>query len=256
MRYSVEIEKSADYDFVVCGGGMTGFACAVAAARKGLKTALIEKQGSLGGVGTNSLVNHLLGGMAYQYNGGFLFYNVRGIFKELEQVLIRKDAAVNPESIDRSSFSNPHGWYPGLADGVVFNNDVMKATLDEMCVKAGVEVYFFSDIIDTVTNAEKDKIESVIIHNKSGLICINGKYFADTTGDADIAYMSGCKIQHGREEDGLMTAPSLEMHVEHVDTGLLSQYINSNDEPRFRKLILELREKGKWNIINEIFISV
>ena len=45
-----------EYDVVVCGGGPAGFVAAVAAARCGVKTALIERYGFLGGMATAGIV--------------------------------------------------------------------------------------------------------------------------------------------------------------------------------------------------------
>lgn len=252
MQYVKEIDLKGYYDFVVCGGGMTGFACAVAAARKGLKTALVEKQGCLGGVATSAGVNHLLGGRKYDTKEGKFFLNVRGIYKEVCERLITKKHAVNPDTIDPEN--NPHGWFPSLAEGVPFDGEMMKILLEEMCMDAGVEVYYFTDILDTVK--KENRITSILVHNKSGLFFIEGRYFADTTGDADIAALSGCVFVKGREEDGLMTPVSLEMHVDNVDTGALGQYIHVYNEPRFKELIKKLREKGEWTFPYEIFIAV
>ena len=45
----ITISKSAklagDYDVVVCGGGPAGFIAAIAAAREGAKTAIVEQYG-------------------------------------------------------------------------------------------------------------------------------------------------------------------------------------------------------------------
>ena len=50
------IEKQP-YDVVVVGGGIGGIAAAVAAAREGAKTILLEKQINLGGLGTVGLIS-------------------------------------------------------------------------------------------------------------------------------------------------------------------------------------------------------
>ncbi|MBS5530221.1 FAD-dependent oxidoreductase [bacterium] len=50
------------YDVVVCGGGPAGCAAAIAAARSGMRVALIEAQGQLGGTAVSGLVAHWLGG--------------------------------------------------------------------------------------------------------------------------------------------------------------------------------------------------
>lgn len=49
------------YDVVVCGGGPSGWVAAVAAAREGKKTALIERFGFLGGATTAGYVIPIIG---------------------------------------------------------------------------------------------------------------------------------------------------------------------------------------------------
>ena len=55
-----------EYDVVVCGGGPAGFIAAIAAARQGARTALIERFGFLGGMATAGLVSPI---SVFSYNG-------------------------------------------------------------------------------------------------------------------------------------------------------------------------------------------
>jgi len=48
--------EAGRYDVVVCGGGVSGFAAAVSAAREGLKTAVVEQMSFFGGTATGGLV--------------------------------------------------------------------------------------------------------------------------------------------------------------------------------------------------------
>ncbi len=252
MNYSTQIKNILKYDFVVCGGGMTGAACAIAAARKGIKTLLIERNGSLGGVGTSGGVNHLLGGLKYKENLGKTLWNVKGIFEEISLELMANGDAVNPDLIDRNH--NPHGWTPTLADGVIFNSLSMEMLLDDKCKASGVDILYFTDIIDVL--CENGKIKGVVIHNKSGIAFVEGECFADTTGDADIAAACNAPTVTGRPEDNGMGPSSVEFHVRNVDTAELSDYIQNTGEVRFKKLIKELRNQGIWDFPYEIFISV
>ena len=52
MMETVKIQKEEMYDVVVCGGGPAGFCAAVAAARNGANTVLVERWGMLGGTMT------------------------------------------------------------------------------------------------------------------------------------------------------------------------------------------------------------
>lgn len=67
MLYSKHIkEESIVYDLIVCGGGVSGFSAALAAAEEGLRVLLIEREACIGGVATQGLVNHILGGRTYK----------------------------------------------------------------------------------------------------------------------------------------------------------------------------------------------
>ncbi|MBR7165292.1 MAG: FAD-dependent oxidoreductase, partial [Clostridia bacterium] len=57
LSYRREVPVKGHFDVLVCGGGPAGFIAAVASARNGAKTALVERYGFLGGAATASLVN-------------------------------------------------------------------------------------------------------------------------------------------------------------------------------------------------------
>ncbi len=230
---------------------MSGFACAVAAAREGISVILIERNGCLGGTGTCGGVNHLLGAKKYKPSTDKLSKSIAGLFDELESRLLSRNGACDPRKVNYSL--NTHGWLAGLGEGLIFDVEIMKHEIELMCVETNVKLLYYTDVIDVVKDA--DEIKCVICHNKSGIFAVSGDYFADTTGDADIAYMSGCQFSVG-DENGLMAPASLEMHVEGVDTKKLSEYIAENKTPRFREKIAELRSCGVWDFPYDIFISV
>ena len=250
--FNVRISKRDQFDLVVCGGGVTGFACAVSAGRLGLKVALIERNGSLGGVATNCGVNHLLGGRKLNEQTKEHVRVVGGIFDEITDRLIAQGNAIEPNAINLSF--NPFGWYPRMASGIPFNEDALKREMDNMCRDANVRVFYKTDIVGVEKDGEK--LTAVIVWNKGGFVQLSANYFADCTGDADVAHLFGCPYEKGRQEDGLMTPTTLELHVENVDEDALVSYQNANNSPKLVEIIERLKNKGIWNFPYEIFVAI
>ena len=238
-----EVPVIGDYDVAVCGGGPAGCAAALAAARQGLKTLLIEGQGQLGGMGTSGLVSHWLGGRANDCRT----WLVGGIFKELSLAGVERGIALLPEPEPEGRLS-PHGWCRGgqLTAGVPFDPFAMAALLDDVMQEAGVDVLLFTRAVEVLL--ENDAITQVVIHSKSGFQTVPVKAVIDATGDADIAALGGCPTVLGRAEDRLMTPVTLQIHMDHVDADALAAYANRDGKPSFRWLdeIQALMKQGEW----------
>ncbi|MBR5452682.1 MAG: FAD-dependent oxidoreductase [Clostridia bacterium] len=252
MIYSKELKcEEKAYDLIVCGGGVSGFAAALAAAEEGMRVLLIERGGCIGGVATQGMVNHILGGRTYR-DGGTVT-SIGGIYKRLEERLLSLNAAVDVNRVD-FSVSPPHGWSRTLSAGVIINGETAKLTFERFLTENGVDILYNTAVVDVIRENEKT-LAGLVIHNKSGLSYVCGKYFADTTGDADIAALAGCPYFVGDDEGGVAPA-SLELHVDNVDSEALSEYMRETNDFRFKNLIGPLREKGIWDFPYEIFISV
>jgi len=250
LSLSRQIPVLPPYDAVVCGGGASGCAAAIAAARRGAQTLLIEGHGQLGGNGTSGLVSHWLGARTSDCQN----WVVGGVFHELSEEAARRGDALIPVP-DPAEPYQPHGWYKGqLAAGIPFDPYAVARLLDEKLVAAGVDFLLLTQAIDVVTQG--NRITHIVIFNKSGLAAVPARTVVDATGDADIAARGGCEVVKGREEDALMTPASLTFHVDGVDQQALAEYIRENKAPRFRKKIEELRERGQWPFPYDIFISV
>jgi glycine/D-amino acid oxidase-like deaminating enzyme len=249
LTYSQSIPITGAYDVVVCGGGTAGTAAALAAARQGMTVLVLESQGQLGGTGTSGQVSHWLGG-----RDGHGKWVVGGIFRELSEQAAAEGIALVPHDTDPPSKYTPHGWLKGLLHGIPFDPHLMAGFLDRKMAADGVDVLLHTRVIDAV--AEESRIRHIVFHNKSGLQAVNAAAVIDATGDADIAAMTGCGYDKGRDEDGAMTAVTLEVHVDNVDQDAYSDYVYEHDEPRMREFIKAKRAEGSWTQNADIFICV
>jgi ribulose 1,5-bisphosphate synthetase/thiazole synthase len=250
IKYLRKLSVNSSYDVIVCGGGPAGIAAALSAKRSGLSVLLIEGQGQLGGVGVSGLVSHWLGGRS---NDGKKWV-VGGVFKNMVEEAEAFKIAQIPTSNKNEKYQ-PHGWYKGqLSVGIPFDPFEMAAYLDQKILSADINLHLQTQAVDVIT--KNNKITHVVIFNKSGLFAIKCKTVIDATGDADIAFRSGCKIIVGRKGDGLMTPATLQFHVYNVDQDELADYIYEHNSPRFRDKIEQLKKSGEWPFPYDIFISV
>ncbi|MBR4665584.1 MAG: FAD-dependent oxidoreductase [Lentisphaeria bacterium] len=192
-----ELDVIADADVVVIGGGPGGLPAAVAAARAGKKTVLIERYGVLGGLATTCLMGPFFGyapvegryapGKVHHVNPAD-YILLGGIPMELVRRLQAYGGAPQDGKIDWSAVS--------------FDPEVFKYICDEIVLEAGVKVLLHSWVVGTVV--ENGQIKAVIIESKSGRQAVTGKIFIDGTGDADLAEFSGAPYNKGRKADGLV----------------------------------------------------
>ena len=176
---------SKEYDVVVAGGGIAGVAAAVASARRGVKTALIEKTVFAGGLATAGIVYIYL--PLCDGNGTQVTF---GLAEELLKESIKYGPGNIPENWrDQKNADEPKRYR------VCFSPASYMLALDEILLKAGVDIWY--DTLITDTGVENGKLKSVEVCNKSGKGLINAKCFVDATGDSDLAHLSGlnCPVE-------------------------------------------------------------
>jgi FAD dependent oxidoreductase len=173
------------YDVVVAGGGIAGVAAAVAAARRGMSTALVEKTVFAGGLATTGIVYIYL--PLCDGNGTQVTFG-------LAEELLHESIKYGPGDI-----------YPDWAKGknagerkrymVRFSPASYILALDEIMVNAGVDIWYDTLITDVTVN--NDTLESIEVCNKSGKGIISTECFVDATGDADLAHFAGlnCPVE-------------------------------------------------------------
>ncbi len=180
------------YDVVVVGGGFAGVGAALASARGGAKTLLVEKGNALGGAAVNSLVMPF---MPYftEFDGVKTDLSA-GIFKSIIDELERRGAIESPRK---------------------FSEEELKFLLQEMLLDAGVDFLFHAYICGT--DRKEDKLNSITVATKSGQLEIKADYFIDATGDAQVAFLAGFPTKLGREPDNLCQPMTLCFRVGNVD---------------------------------------
>lgn len=166
---------------LVLGGGSGGIGAALAAAREGAETIIVDRQGFLGGNMTIGLP--LL---------GFLDAQKRVAIKGLAQEIVNRLIELG------GSFG--HRECPLHNSTTVIDPNLMRIVIFEKVKQYGVHPLLHCEVIDT--NVEDGELKSVIVKGKGQEIEIFADVFIDATGDGDVAYLSGADYEKGQYSKG------------------------------------------------------
>ena len=190
---------------VVVGGGPAGIVAALAAARTGAATLLVERYGFVGGMATAGLMT--------SFNG---FRNerapnhvqtVRGIAQELVDRLLAAGGACA---------CTAHGRFGKLKPGqcpyaVSFDPETLKRVALEMLAEARVEMLLHTMFCDAL--AEARRVQAIVVESKSGRQAIVGEVYVDATGDGDLAARAGARCDKARKSGERMMPMTLMYRV-------------------------------------------
>ena len=198
-----------EYDVLVIGGGNAGCAAAIAAARHGARTMLVERYGFLGGTATASLV-----GPWMTFHSGRERI-VGGIAQEIVERLMERGAS--PGHISDSS--------DYVATITPFDPEVHKALLFEMMREAGVSLMLHSWFLRAAV-AERT-VRSATFATVGGERSLSARTIVDATADAYVASSAGVPTQQG-DERGRVQPASLMFRLSHVDLTKTSAYVRAH----------------------------
>lgn len=180
IKEHIETQITDSCDVLVCGGGFGGISAALAAKRQGKKVILLEKQYMLGGLGTAGLVTiylPLCDGCGHQVSFG------------IAEELFRLSVSMGYE--DRY----PDNWLDSddklkrtskdKRFEVQYNAQLFAILAEQLLQKEGVRILYGTYAV--AVSKSNDKIDAVIVENKSGRQAIAVKSVVDATGDCDIA---------------------------------------------------------------------
>ena len=212
-------------DVVVCGGGTAGFTAALASARNGADTILVERFGHVGG----TLVNgagplHSFFNLYKAFAGAEKTQVVRGIPQEI--VTRMMEASGSPGHLEQDKGGNYDSAIT-LIDWEIFK-DVAFTMLEE----AGVRILLHTVIADVIKDGER--VSGVIIEGKSGREAILAYTVIDSTGDADAAALAGAGVvkKHDTTSAGMpfgMTNVDMPRLVEFCrEKGIVNQLIEGD----------------------------
>lgn len=187
-----QIPVVAKMDVLIVGGGTAGICAAIASARNGAATMLIENKGYLGGT---SVI-----GLPWASFSDGQKQITRGIADELAKELHKLGGIEADLAKD--------DWLP-------LNAERLKIVALTLLEKAKVNLLLNTMVVDTIVT--NNALRGVIVENKGGRQAIMGKAIVDCSGDADVAFRSGVECRTGRLTDGKTQPMSAIFNVGGVD---------------------------------------
>ena len=224
-----------NYDVIVAGGGFTGVAAALAAARGGCEVLLIEETNALGGAACRALVTPF---MPYftpvnPQDGETRKMLSAGIFSELTKDLQQM-------AIQSHGESNRAARIPMFE----FSEEYLKLLLNRKMQEAGVKLLFHASVIGAVQ--EEGEVKSITVFSGSTTFELTASTYIDCTGDADLVALSGFPFHLGREADHLCQPMTLCFRLGDVDIPKFKA-----DKANMQKTYKEWQAAGKIKNIRE-----
>ncbi len=186
-------------DVIVAGGGTAGVIAAIASARNGAKTLLVEKNGFLGGAITAAMMAQISAGVP----------GVMGIGRELVNRLTDMGGV-------EGAFLIP------------IDPEAFKLVALEMLEEAGTRLLLYTSVTEAVLDG--GRAAGIVVENKSGRQALLGKVVVDCTGDGDVCAWAGVPIRLGRENDHKMRPMTVMFKAANINIAGMVRYAQEHPE--------------------------
>lgn len=210
--YSTEIQEPSrstpvvrSVDVAVSGGGPAGVAAALASARAGARTLLVESQGCLGGVWTSGALCCILD--------------------------YRKKTGIMPELFRRLEAMDARAKRPDGTPTNGYDVEAMKVLLERMCRESGVIPQLHTRVCGAFFRPNTNRLSHLLLESTGGREAVEAKVFIDATGNGDLAARAGCGFDLGRPDDGLTQPMSLMAILTGIEDDDLKPFFRSGKEP-------------------------
>jgi hypothetical protein len=202
---AAQVPVLTEVDVAVVGGGTAGFVAAIAAARTGAKTALIERNAFIGGANTatyntgpgwtgDSDKNRIIGGPGWEF---------------LERMEREGHAIINRDTKRAQIFP-----------------EATKEVALEMLMEAGVELYLHTWAGEVLMQGST--IKGLVVQSKSGRQVVLAKSFVDCSADGDLAAQAGAPFERLEPTDPKNWEVSIDLTVCNIDAPRVIRWANAN----------------------------
>ena len=238
------------YDVAVVGAGVAGIAAAIAAARRGRKTVLIEKQTLIGGLATSGLI--------------FVYLplcdgNGRQLISGISEEMLKKSCEFSPFDISKAWGGT--GKHARRADRDRYEVDFSPAgftlSLDEMLAEAGVDLWLDTLVCDCVMQG--DRITAVEVENTSGRGIVKADCFVDASGEAVLIRRAGGEVLYTENHQSMWLVETATNASHYHFTGDLHIKSFLYDDPKIpagaavdAKVVTEFTRKS-WKHLREYY---
>jgi len=243
-----DIRVCKETDVIVVGGGPAGVAAAVASARNGVDTVLVERFGHLGGLATGGLVILI---MPMSDEAGKI--QIAGLCEEMIKRLDATGSSVHPKRNELGS-SDPQivsYWRSRgplfftlqgrVALNALYDPEMLKCALNDMVEEAGVKLFLHSWGSRCIV--DQNKVQGIVFESKSGRQAIMGKTVIDTTGDGDMFASAGAEFDGTMNPQLRSSKLALVFRVANVDFSKLNRFRESAKD-KYNELMSHVEALG------------
>ncbi|GAB4521905.1 MAG: FAD-dependent oxidoreductase [Anaerolineae bacterium] len=235
--YTRKLTTLWDADVIVVGSGSAGASAAIAAARTGANTVLIERFGFMGGTSTQVLDTFY----GFYTPGAVAYKVVGGVPDDVVSALKAYDAA----------FERPNTY--GAGTGVTYDPMMLRIVWEQLALQAGVRLLYHSFCTDVIR--EGQRITGVVVDGKRGLMKLTARVVIDCTGDADVSHQAGVPYELAGEIDPAQTLTTT-FRMMHVDVARAKAFgkqamWDKMDEAVKTGLYALPRKEGSWHITTQ-----